>query len=263
MTDGQSEIHQEDFDVLNNLPHFLYLAGPYTHADPRVMAWRARQHAKAAWVLMQRGHVVFSPIAHSHAISEAGGHAKQTDGDFWWEQDKPFLEFIHRRNGAFVQLGFPELVESAGTKREYKYMCCNGSQDTMMAYVIRPSLLGLSSSPSEAELAAFGSPTVVAASPPTMATPPRASILHEAESLICGDRNTSYGPPTKDFERIAAMWSTLFGRTFQPHEVAMAMECLKLSRLVHSPTKRDNWTDMAGYAACGWECAQLPKGDAA
>lgn len=82
----------------------------------------------------------------------------------------------------------------------------------------------------------------------------RSDLLDEAKALIDGDRNASYGPPAADFERIAGMWSILFGRTFSAHEVAMAMACLKLSRLVHSPAKRDNWTDLAGYAACGYEC---------
>ena len=83
---------------------------------------------------------------------------------------------------------------------------------------------------------------------------PRAELLDEAKALVCGDRNATYGPPTQDFDRVAAMWSILFDREFTSHEVAMAMVCLKLSRLVHSAGKRDNWTDMAGYAACGYEC---------
>ena len=88
----------------------------------------------------------------------------------------------------------------------------------------------------------------------------RADLLAEAANLIDGDRNATYGPPTQDFERIAGMWTILFGRQFQAHEVAMALISLKLSRMVHAPGKRDNWTDTAGYAGCGWECVvEEPK----
>ena len=87
----------------------------------------------------------------------------------------------------------------------------------------------------------------------------RGGHLDEAKSLICGDRNAQYGSPTQDFERIAGMWTILFGRQFSAHEVAMAMVCLKLSRLVHSPGKRDSWVDGAGYLACGWECVEASE----
>lgn len=30
---------------------------------------------------------------------------------------------------------------------------------------------------------------------------------------------------------------------------------VKLSRLMWTPAKRDSWVDIAGYAACGLECA--------
>ena len=84
----------------------------------------------------------------------------------------------------------------------------------------------------------------------------RKSILDEAESLINGDRNADYGPPTQDFARTAALWTVyLAGRTeIQPHDVAAMMALLKLSRIVWSPGNRDHWVDLAGYAACGFEC---------
>lgn len=85
-------------------------------------------------------------------------------------------------------------------------------------------------------------------------TPERALILAEAERLICGERNAQYGDPLQDFRRTAAIWSALFGRHFYPHEVAMAMAALKLSRLCWSPGKWDSWVDAAGYSALGWEC---------
>lgn len=95
---------------------------------------------------------------------------------------------------------------------------------------------------------------------------PRASALDEAKQLITGDRNNSYGPPTEDFRRTADM-ATAFGfrvvthrgaepEPLQPHHVAVFMMMLKTSRLAWSPRKRDSWVDAAGYAGCGYECAE-------
>jgi len=85
--------------------------------------------------------------------------------------------------------------------------------------------------------------------------PGRASVLREAEKLTCGDRNNSYGPPTQDFARTAAIWTAMFDHEFSPADVAKAMIALKLSRLTWSEGKRDSWVDVAGYAGCGFECA--------
>ena len=88
----------------------------------------------------------------------------------------------------------------------------------------------------------------------------RTHTLQTAESLINGDRNNQYGPPTQDFERTAQLWSTYLeqhleeGRSLRGHDVAAMMILLKLSRISWSPEREDNWIDIAGYAACGNEC---------
>ena len=86
----------------------------------------------------------------------------------------------------------------------------------------------------------------------------RASVLREAESLITGDRNVSYGSPTQNFKNIAALWTTRYahklkdGEAFTGSDVADAMILLKVARNIAQP-KRDNAVDLAGYAACGYE----------
>jgi hypothetical protein len=86
------------------------------------------------------------------------------------------------------------------------------------------------------------------------------SILTEAKRLVeGGERNQSYGPPEMDFKRIAQMMNALFlgklapGEIFKPADVARIMICLKLSRSMWQ-SKRDNFVDIAGYAACGHRC---------
>jgi hypothetical protein len=94
---------------------------------------------------------------------------------------------------------------------------------------------------------------------------PRASMLREAETLICGDRNNQYGPPTQDFQRTADLLNALGYKRLDaedvihdilPSDVALIIAQVKVSRIIHSRHKRDSWVDLAGYAACGYECAE-------
>lgn len=94
----------------------------------------------------------------------------------------------------------------------------------------------------------------------TMSNIYRSEILDTAKALVNGDRNNQYGPPTDDFAKTAAMWNVYIKSVFQardellPHDIAAMMAMLKLSRIAWSPDNIDNWTDLAGYAACGWDC---------
>lgn len=90
----------------------------------------------------------------------------------------------------------------------------------------------------------------------------RRSLLNEAADLVDGDRNNTYGDPIEDFTRTAAYWSTYLNSRIggdvhlEPHDVAALMSLLKISRLSWSPGKRDHWADLAGYAACGFDCVE-------
>lgn len=90
----------------------------------------------------------------------------------------------------------------------------------------------------------------------------RESMLDEAKSLVLGDRNATYGPPNQDFDRSAGQLNALGyrgpgGRELLGHDIAIMVMSIKLSRLVWTPDKRDSWVDIAGYAACGLECAVI------
>jgi hypothetical protein len=91
----------------------------------------------------------------------------------------------------------------------------------------------------------------------------RKEMLEEADSLVNGDRNNTYGPPHQDFQRTAdaltAFGFTVEGKPLSAHHVAMILATVKLSRLVWTPGKRDSWVDLAGYAACGFEAYELTK----
>lgn len=90
---------------------------------------------------------------------------------------------------------------------------------------------------------------------------PREALLTEATQLITGDRNKSYGSPTENFQNTADLWNVQFkhllkdGAKFTAAHIAQAQIQLKMARMVAQP-KRDNYLDVAGYAACGWECEE-------
>jgi hypothetical protein len=74
------------------------------------------------------------------------------------------------------------------------------------------------------------------------------NILEEANSIVHGDRQASYGHPLDDFSRTAKMWSAILGHEVTPEQVGLCMCAVKISRQINTP-KRDNLVDLAGYAA--------------
>lgn len=73
------------------------------------------------------------------------------------------------------------------------------------------------------------------------------NILEEANRLVGGDRQRSYGHPAEDFTRTARLWSEILRTKVTKEQVAMCMIAVKLSREVNLHG-RDNLVDIAGYA---------------
>lgn len=97
-----------------------------------------------------------------------------------------------------------------------------------------------------------------------MTTSLRTQTLDEAKRLISEDRNTTYGEPIDNFSRIAEALNAFGyrgpeGRKLTPHDVPFIQVVTKLSRLVQTPDKADNWVDIAGYAATGREVSEAQK----
>lgn len=82
------------------------------------------------------------------------------------------------------------------------------------------------------------------------------SVLQEAERLVNGDRQQSYGDASESFERIADFWHAYLKTKLKgdahvsAKDVAAMMILMKVSRSVTS-SKRDSWVDIAGYAELG------------
>ena len=69
----------------------VYVACPYTDKDPVVREFRFKQVSKFAAELMSQGHLVFSPISHSHQICVEA--ELPVTFEFWQELDNSFLEW--------------------------------------------------------------------------------------------------------------------------------------------------------------------------
>ena len=87
---------------------------------------------------------------------------------------------------------------------------------------------------------------------------PRAKLLQDAIELVTKSRNNTYGPPSQDFARSAGMLNALGfsgpeGRPIRSVDIAYIIICVKLYRAMWSD-KYDTVLDIAGYAACAWDC---------
>lgn len=89
------------------------------------------------------------------------------------------------------------------------------------------------------------------------------SVLDEAKEIIYGDREKTYGHPSKNLLSIAVMWETYLrsrgwdintGSGLEPEDVAVMMVLLKAARLANDPSHRDSLVDICGYAALVERC---------
>lgn len=67
----------------------IYLASPYSHPEAYVMEQRFQEVCRIAGELMISGHIVFSPIAHSHPIAVQS--MLPGDWKFWEKFDRAFI----------------------------------------------------------------------------------------------------------------------------------------------------------------------------
>jgi hypothetical protein len=73
------------------------------------------------------------------------------------------------------------------------------------------------------------------------------TLAADAVQAVTGPRQRDYAHPRVNFQRIADLWSPIFGVPVTPQQVAMAMIQVKISREMNRHT-RDNLIDLIGYA---------------
>jgi Domain of unknown function (DUF1937) len=67
----------------------IYLASPYSHPERDIRVKRFETVARIAGQLMIEGHIVFSPICHTHPIAEFCD--LPTGWEFWERVDRAYL----------------------------------------------------------------------------------------------------------------------------------------------------------------------------
>lgn len=81
-------------------------------------------------------------------------------------------------------------------------------------------------------------------------TDERELLLADAGAAVLGGREEAYGSAEDSFSRIASFWGAYLAVDIAPRDVANMMVLLKVARNARGG-HRDNWVDIAGYAACG------------
>lgn len=88
------------------------------------------------------------------------------------------------------------------------------------------------------------------------------NILKEAEEIIYGDRENTYGHPAKNLVTIAALWKQYLYAKYNVtlnidyQDVCNLMVLMKIARLCNSPTHRDSKVDICGYMALQERCEE-------
>jgi hypothetical protein len=85
------------------------------------------------------------------------------------------------------------------------------------------------------------------------------NVLKEANAIIYGDREKTYGHPSKNLKTIAVMWNAYLNAKSGSDEVnakdvAALMMLVKVARFANDPDHRDNLVDICGYAALVERC---------
>ena len=75
-------------------------------------------------------------------------------------------------------------------------------------------------------------------------------MLTEAEAIINGPRQDSYGHAFDSFTLLSKLWEPVLGVSVTPEQVGLCLVLLKVARSVNDPSCRDHLVDIAGFAGC-------------
>ena len=88
----------------------------------------------------------------------------------------------------------------------------------------------------------------------------RDEFLRQSQ-LISTIRDVEYGSPNVSMLRIAKLWSNYLGYSIDPHEVAVCMLLLKVSRISEQAEHKDSYYDLINYATIAGELATMDWDD--
>ena len=88
----------------------------------------------------------------------------------------------------------------------------------------------------------------------------QSDLLKEVAEIVGGERSKDYGPPALNLDyRTAILWNAYLKIASPAYDslngvdVCNMMILVKMARIVESEQKKDNYADIAGYAAAAWE----------
>lgn len=99
-----------------------------------------------------------------------------------------------------------------------------------------------------------GKPGIMWHFPKQLEAKTKSSLAKEAEEIIYGDRETTYGDPSKNLRIIASLWSAYLGTEITATQVCDMMVLLKVARLKNTPHHRDSMVDIIGYTLLKERC---------
>ena len=86
----------------------------------------------------------------------------------------------------------------------------------------------------------------------------QSDLLKDIAEIVSGERSRNYGSPKINLDqRTAELWNTYL--QMMPHDgvdgvdVCNLMILLKMARIMEDRYVKDNYADIAGYAAAAWE----------
>lgn len=109
----------------------IYLAIPYSGLEDE--SFKIANHV--AHLLMQEGHIVYSPISHNHPIAIA--HGLPTGWDFWEKFDTEFVKWADEVHVVVIgndERGFFLINNSKGVRAEMKIAGELGKEIKYYAY---------------------------------------------------------------------------------------------------------------------------------
>ena len=112
---------------------FIYIASPYTHADPAVMEERYQMAMEFTAYCMKNSEVVYSPIVHCHVMAQV--YKLPTNWAFWRMFD---LRMIKKAKEIRVMM-LPGWKESVGVTAEIEFA---ETMEIPVTYVYKSDALG-------------------------------------------------------------------------------------------------------------------------
>lgn len=123
-----------------NVKELIYLAGPFSHPDPKVMEEREKAHCECAVNLKSQGISVYCPIAETVSLAKHGNLAG-TSWEVWREHDLNLL----RRCDIIYVMQIDGWKQSVGVRGEVKFALKNripvGFIDKDCTYVVTTDVL--------------------------------------------------------------------------------------------------------------------------